>query len=255
MSSKRIIFISAFLTVLWLVGLAFLVQTSQRCEHGGGIIELWVSCRTTNEIGDFLAGSFAPLAFLWLVATVLIQSSALKKQGEELELAREEQGLIREEMRLTREAVEAQLEEAKRNVELIEKQIDIQGTDSRDSIQRHNADDYEKLVILAIEYFCENIDGKRLYASDGKSYDLAVGDLSGTYSNRIREVCATTNPLLLAARERDAELTQKEHWKALLGIVTQAMDKLDACAESFKRTAVSTGIDDFKENISNLVNE
>lgn len=37
-----------------------------------------------NEFGDALAGIFAPLAFLWLVVTVLLQSRELALQREEL---------------------------------------------------------------------------------------------------------------------------------------------------------------------------
>jgi hypothetical protein len=33
-----------------------------------------------NEFGDFLAGAFAPLAFLWLVLAVILQSAELKDQ-------------------------------------------------------------------------------------------------------------------------------------------------------------------------------
>ncbi|MEB2346057.1 MAG: hypothetical protein OZ948_15115 [Deltaproteobacteria bacterium] len=39
-----------------------------------------------NETGDFLAGWFAPLAFLWLVVGYLQQSSELRLQVEELRL-------------------------------------------------------------------------------------------------------------------------------------------------------------------------
>lgn len=37
-------------------------------------------CLDLNEFGDFLAGSFAPLAFLWLVVAVFVQSAELKEQ-------------------------------------------------------------------------------------------------------------------------------------------------------------------------------
>jgi hypothetical protein len=39
-----------------------------------------------GEIGDPLAGIFAPLAFLWLVAAVLVQSQELQEQRKELKL-------------------------------------------------------------------------------------------------------------------------------------------------------------------------
>jgi hypothetical protein len=55
-----------------------------------------------NEIGDTMAGVFAPLAFVWIVVTVFLQSQELAEQRRELSLTREE-------LRLAREAQEAQL--------------------------------------------------------------------------------------------------------------------------------------------------
>lgn len=43
-----------------------------------------------NEVGDTLAGLAGVLAFIWLVATVLLQAHELREQRKELELTREE---------------------------------------------------------------------------------------------------------------------------------------------------------------------
>lgn len=43
-----------------------------------------------NEIGDFLAGFFAPLAFFWFVTTVLLQRHELQLNREEMKLTRME---------------------------------------------------------------------------------------------------------------------------------------------------------------------
>lgn len=48
-------------------------------------IEQFNSCRSLNEFGDYLAGSFAPLAFLWLMIAVFIQSRELREQRDALE--------------------------------------------------------------------------------------------------------------------------------------------------------------------------
>ena len=45
-----------------------------------------------NELGDFLAGFFTPLAFGWLVYGYLLQSKELRLQREELALARDQLG-------------------------------------------------------------------------------------------------------------------------------------------------------------------
>ncbi|MGE0282527.1 MAG: hypothetical protein AB7P20_18215 [Rhizobiaceae bacterium] len=68
---------------------------------------------TLNEVGDFLAGAFAPLAFLWLAAAVMIQGQELAAQRQqlkaqlvELKLTREEARQTREEYKLSREVAE-----------------------------------------------------------------------------------------------------------------------------------------------------
>ena len=45
-----------------------------------------------NELGDFLAGFFTPLAFGWLVYGYLLQSKELRLQREELTLTRDQLG-------------------------------------------------------------------------------------------------------------------------------------------------------------------
>ncbi|WP_421866347.1 hypothetical protein [Parvibaculum sp.] len=64
-----------------------------------------------NEMGDFIAGVFAPLAFLWLIAAVFLQKSELIAQRKELKEAR---------------AVALQhVEEARRNAAFIGEQTKI----------------------------------------------------------------------------------------------------------------------------------
>ena len=48
-----------------------------------------------NELGDFLAGVFTPLAFLWLVIGYFMQRTELGLQREELKHQREELALTR----------------------------------------------------------------------------------------------------------------------------------------------------------------
>ena len=52
--------------------------------------DAWELLRTgrLNELGDFLAGFFTPLAFGWLVYGYLQQSKELRLQREELSLTR-----------------------------------------------------------------------------------------------------------------------------------------------------------------------
>jgi hypothetical protein len=68
---------------------------------------------TSNEIGDTLAGIFAPLAFIWIVVTVFLQSLELAEQRKEL-------ALTRTELQLAREAQEAQLGVMQKQAEIFE---------------------------------------------------------------------------------------------------------------------------------------
>ena len=56
--------------------------------------DAWELLRTgnLNELGDFLAGFFTPLAFGWLVYGYLLQSKELRLQREELGLTRDQLG-------------------------------------------------------------------------------------------------------------------------------------------------------------------
>lgn len=67
------ILIGILVTVIWLaVVLVFTKNTP------GGIRSVF--CLSPNEFGDFMAGTFAPLAFVWLVVAVLIQKEELHAQ-------------------------------------------------------------------------------------------------------------------------------------------------------------------------------
>lgn len=76
MKDKRFAF-GVGVTVLWLAFAAFMFFTQTRPEK-------------LNEWGDFFAGYFAPLAFLWLVLGYLQQGEELKASTEALRLQAEE---------------------------------------------------------------------------------------------------------------------------------------------------------------------
>jgi hypothetical protein len=63
-----------------------------------------------NEVGDFLAGAFGPVAFLWLVFGFLQQGDELRQGTEALQM----QG---GELRLSTQALKMQAEELKKSVE------------------------------------------------------------------------------------------------------------------------------------------
>ncbi len=78
----------------------------------------YLSCLDPNELGDFLAGAFAPGAFIMLAVAVLIQSQELRAQRKELQLTRQEQ-------KLTREVLVKQAGEAKATAEFMGQQTQI----------------------------------------------------------------------------------------------------------------------------------
>jgi len=68
-------------------------------------------CMRLNELGDFFAGAFAPLAFLWLAGAVFIQSKELTAQQYELEG--------------TRRVLTEQVDETRASTEFIKQQTEI----------------------------------------------------------------------------------------------------------------------------------
>jgi hypothetical protein len=121
--SKRLprpIVIGFWLTAIWVVGIVLIVAAAKPCDTSAlSWSAKHLSCLSINEIGDFLAGAFAPLAFLWLVATVLVQAQELSAQREELELTRNEMRENRGVAEATRKAIEQQSETAKKSADFI----------------------------------------------------------------------------------------------------------------------------------------
>lgn len=70
----------SILTVLYLAGI-FIIRPGLFSELG---------CLDLNELGDFLAGVFAPLAFLWLVLGYFLQRREISQNTKALELQAEE---------------------------------------------------------------------------------------------------------------------------------------------------------------------
>lgn len=107
--------IATTLTAIYILFLftILLPNTSACVDDGGRFLSRVLSCRPPNELGDFLSGAFAPVAFLWLVAAVLIQAQELRAQREELAMTRQEladsRGVMKEQAEQARnQAVQAQ---------------------------------------------------------------------------------------------------------------------------------------------------
>ena len=77
------IFVMGALSIFYFAAILFL--------RGNDAWEL-LRAGNLNELGDFLAGFFTPLAFGWLVYGYLLQSKELRLQREELTLTRKQLG-------------------------------------------------------------------------------------------------------------------------------------------------------------------
>ncbi|WP_375590210.1 hypothetical protein ABWH89_05100 [Hoeflea alexandrii] len=146
---------------VYLIGLAILVMHSAPCVPGWwgpltppeGLMATHFSCRTPNELGDFLAGAFAPLAFLLFAGAVWLQTIELREQRIQLKLQYEEYKLSRKELALTREEMVemrrvaiAQADEARASKEFIGKQTEIM----QKQFERETLEDlHEELETLA----------------------------------------------------------------------------------------------------------
>ena len=83
--------------------------------------DLWDYCTEINAVGDFLAGAFAPLAFLWLVLGYFQQSESLRLQIKELTNSVEQQTALvatnEEQLRLNKENAEFEKRKLEASVE------------------------------------------------------------------------------------------------------------------------------------------
>jgi hypothetical protein len=117
-------------SILWVALLILFVLTTSKCPWRWDVplyrLDLqYFSCRSINELGDFLAGAFAPLAFLWLAGAVFIQARELAEQRKSLDAQLDELELTRREMKQQRDVLQAQANEAKASTKFISEQTDI----------------------------------------------------------------------------------------------------------------------------------
>ncbi|TBY41171.1 hypothetical protein [Rhizobium leguminosarum] len=124
------------LTALWLLlSYGYLIKSNDSCTY------LALHCiQSVNDWGDFFAGTFSPLAFVWLVVAVILQSMELREQRAELKLTRAE-------FAQNREVARTQATESKRQAEFIGEQTKL----LQEQEQRNKAEDAEAQFNAAIE--------------------------------------------------------------------------------------------------------
>lgn len=115
----------------------------------------YLACRPINELGDTLAGFFAPLAFLWLAGAVYIQSQELSAQREELN---ETQELMKQQLVVAQE----QVKETRASTNLFEKQTAILVAEHEKRLQDASNKEFDEDLNLFFSQLKGLKDGLRL---------------------------------------------------------------------------------------------
>ncbi|CUX69352.1 MULTISPECIES: hypothetical protein [Agrobacterium] len=115
----------------------------------------YLACRPVNEVGDTLAGFFAPLAFLWLAGAVYIQSQELSAQREELN---ETQELMKQQLIVAQE----QVKETRASTSLFEKQTAILVAEHEKRLQDASNKEFDEDLNLFFSQLKGLADGLRL---------------------------------------------------------------------------------------------
>lgn len=165
------LFVAFGLTLAYVVILdGILLPATHQCDVAAtsAFWQKYLACRSANELGDFLSGAFAPVAFLWLVAAVLIQAQELQAQREEL-------ALTRQELADSREVMKEQAEQARNQAVQAQRQADFIG-EQTENLKRQ-ADDYyrekqDRIFDEAIRAIHTNV----LPSLTGKRYTIPTPD-------------------------------------------------------------------------------
>lgn len=89
----------------WVATVAYLgILLGARLSAGGDLL-YFLQHKPTNEVGDTLAGIFAPLAFMWLMLSYRMQNQELKLQGRQLNVQLRELEIQRQETEKSHEAL------------------------------------------------------------------------------------------------------------------------------------------------------
>ena len=150
-------------------GCSVAIPATSAANGGVEIEELipWANCLSPSEVGDWLAGIFAPLAFILLGGTVFLQSLELIEQRNELEETRD---VFRQQARL----IEEQVREAKRSGDLFEKQTEMAAAEARILDEKKAAEDLNAETNLISNLPALMMEGMQLNSKHGSSF--TIGD-------------------------------------------------------------------------------
>ncbi|MCD1266694.1 hypothetical protein B5M44_19080 [Shinella sumterensis] len=209
--SKLTLWIASVGTVLWLAGCFVLLRI--KCDNG-------LACMAPNEWGDFTAGAFSTLAFIWLAVAVILQSTELREQRKEL-------ALTREEFELQREVMKEQANEAKRQANLLSAQTDI--------LREENTDRRKMALVDQFDGTIEEIRSMLMYAGriqfqvrSRKSGNVSyphIGAGSSDRENAIADFVKEFEHYLPSIDLEKVEITAPPRDARTLRIVSRLIDK------------------------------
>lgn len=150
--STTLIWVALVISALWLFLLALMLLNVDSCGTTGRWLNDAVLCHDIDAIGSFLSGGFAPLAFLWLIVTVVLQSNELRLQRIELQQ--------------NRAVSQAQADEARKQAEFIGKQTAIMTEQETRSVEQDRSNEFERTVDAFREWLQQFI-AVHLVASGG----------------------------------------------------------------------------------------
>lgn len=185
-----------------------------------------IGCLEANEAGDYLAGFFAPLAFLWLAAAVFIQSRELREQRRELALTRREFELNREVAAEQAEAARAQAAEARRSADAFERQTRYSDTQRR-LMEQEAADQELKALIAPIRALHQRIQrsSSTFGIKDDMSYALHHGrEFGGVLARRLEALTAEKRAGTLSGRDQQ----DYEAIKGCASVAAKLFEKMSA---------------------------
>lgn len=160
------------------IGIVYLlIKETETCKNVAistnlfkGFWDQYLGCRSVNELGDTLAGAFAPVAFLWLMGAVFIQSQELKAQREELD---ETQEVMRAQLKTSIE----QVTETKKSTALIEAQTNLL-SEERDRLLEEKRDRILEAKIEALRIFLLRVNDLTLEKRSPKTSDWEFVELA-----------------------------------------------------------------------------
>lgn len=203
-----------------------------------------------NAFGDFLAGAFAPLAFLWLVVTVMLQSRELRLQ--------------REELKQNRAALELQATELHQSVKELQNQNEILREQQRLTERR----ELSTGLAIEVENIAESVSARvgdcyLVLSSDGGGVRYIFGDhqawkrpihvVADRLQFALENLIETRNSL---EKRRFAPLSRSKGFQKLAAVQSQLVSVLRDYRkgdEALQRLVERSGMEKLSEEISRIM--